>query len=97
MITGPGVPAGNNATLPVDVVASGSITANQARIRQLQRRIRVVEVTLLSRSASVDRSAIQPLGAGFVVDDEGFPKDGYSRRRWTFTVAPRNFRLAGEP
>lgn len=82
---------------PVDVIAGPGISADEAAIRRLQRRIRSVEVTMLSRSASVDRSAIQVSGAAFVADDEGLPRDGFSRRRWVFEVAPRNFRLAGEP
>jgi type IV pilus assembly protein PilW len=97
VITGPGIPAGNPTTLPPDVVAGGGLSNDQARIRQLERRIRVVEVTLLTRSPSVDRSMIEVSGAGFAMDPEGLPRDGYSRRRWTFEVAPRNFRLAGEP
>ncbi len=79
--------------------------ANLARRLQLERRVRVVEVSLVTRSASADRTREQPLGVrnaqgewpAFRLDEEGFPLDGYSRRRLVFQVTPRNFRLSGEP
>lgn len=90
--------------LPGDVIPTSAldkrpldVTGPDATIRRLQRRIRSVEVTLLSRSPSVDRGAIEVSGATFVPDEEGLLRDGFSRRRWVFEVAPRNFRLAGEP
>lgn len=97
VITGPGVPAGNPVTLANDVVAGGGLSATMANRVQLERRVRLVEVTLLTRSSSVTRERIEPLGAGFRLDPEGLPLDGYARRRLTFQITPRNFRLAGEP
>ena len=101
-------PVGPPTNLAADVFAVSdgapgmSYPDDEATRIRLERRVRMVEVSIVTRSPTVDRQAVEPLGADgvlipFRIDDEGFPRDGYSRRRWTFVLSPRNFRMAGEP
>ncbi len=64
-------------------------------LEQLQRRTRLVEVRLVVRSPQVDRNLVSRDGTGFRLDTDGYPRDGYTRRNYTFQVAPRNLRLVG--
>ncbi|NOK16067.1 PilW family protein [Corallococcus carmarthensis] len=63
---------------------------NLELIKKLRQRVRQLEVTLVIRTRRANQDAVQP-----GVDDEGFVRDGYSRRRFTFTVEPRNFMSVG--
>ena len=64
----------------------------------LRRRVRGVEVTLLSRTISADVAQVQKQGNGeFVLTADGLPRDGLQRRRLTFQVTPRNFALTEAP
>ncbi|NNB86069.1 PilW family protein [Corallococcus exiguus] len=58
--------------------------------KRLRQRVRQLEVTLVIRTRRSNQEAIQP-----GLDEEGFVRDGYSRRRFTFTVEPRNFMSVG--
>lgn len=61
------------------------------RQRRLQQRVREVEITLVVRTRRSNRDVTEP----DVQDEDGFFKDGYKRRTFTFRVAPRNFGVAG--
>jgi type IV pilus assembly protein PilW len=76
---------------PLDLPAGDPERARDA----LMRRVRFVEVTLVTRSQRADADRVVRSGTGFAVDEEGNLRDGYRRRRMTFRVSPRNFPLAG--
>ena len=69
--------------------------AGLSLLEQLQRRVRLVEVKLVVRSPQVDRALVARSGSGYLLDVDGYPRDGYQRRNYTFQVAPRNLRLVG--
>ncbi|MBN9688241.1 MULTISPECIES: PilW family protein [unclassified Corallococcus] len=74
--------------------ADGSLVVKPATnvdlLRRLRQRVRQLEVTLVIRTRRANQDAIQP-----GLDEEGFVQDGYSRRRFTFTVEPRNLMSVG--
>ncbi len=89
------VPGGTDAR---DAAQAVGLSADQAVRAALMRRVRAVEVTLLSRTVSADRSQLQVQPGGeFVLTTEGLPLDGLQRRRLTFQVTPRNFALSEAP
>ncbi|RKH65004.1 PilW family protein [Corallococcus llansteffanensis] len=59
-------------------------------ITRLRQRVRQLEVTLVVRTRRSNQDAVQ---AG--TDEEGYVRDGYKRRRFTFKVEPRNFMSVG--
>lgn len=89
------VPGGTDAR---DAAIATGLTADQAMRASLRRRVRGVEVTLLSRTISADVAQVQKQGNGeFVLTADGLPRDGLQRRRLTFQVTPRNFALTEAP
>lgn len=98
-----GRPALDQCTTSTCVVAGGldvkdtalgvGLSTNDALKLQLQRRLRGVEVTLLARTGSADGTLLDRSEHGFRTDAHGLFKDGFSRRRVVFQVAPRNFGL----
>ncbi|MBN8469773.1 prepilin-type N-terminal cleavage/methylation domain-containing protein [Corallococcus exiguus] len=74
--------------------ADGTLVVKPANnvdlLKRLRQRVRQLEVTLVIRTRRANQDAIQP-----GLDEEGFVRDGYSRRRFTFTVEPRNFMSVG--
>ncbi|MFT3709131.1 MAG: prepilin-type N-terminal cleavage/methylation domain-containing protein [Archangium sp.] len=84
------IPGGTDAK---DAALAAGLSANEALKAQFNRRLRGVEVILTSRSVTIDRSRIKRVGAVFAVDSNGFPQDGYERRRVVFQATPRNFGL----
>ncbi|MHA7628097.1 PilW family protein [Corallococcus sp. M7] len=59
-------------------------------IRELRQRVRLLEISLVVRTRRANQDAVL---SG--VDEEGYVQDGYKRRRFTFTVEPRNFASVG--
>ncbi|RKG74991.1 prepilin-type N-terminal cleavage/methylation domain-containing protein [Corallococcus exercitus] len=59
-------------------------------IRQLRQRVRLLEVSLVIRTRRVNQDAVLT-----GTDEEGYARDGYKRRRFTFMVEPRNFASVG--
>ncbi|NPD22382.1 PilW family protein [Corallococcus exiguus] len=59
-------------------------------IRQLRQRVRLLEISLVIRTRRANQDAVL---SG--TDEEGYVQDGYKRRRFTFTVEPRNFASVG--
>lgn len=88
------VPGGTDAR---DATLALGVSPDEAVRRQLQRRVRGVEVTLLSRTMTADPGLVRRDHHGFELDDEGLPRDGYQRRRLVFLVTPRNFGLTEAP
>jgi hypothetical protein len=88
------VPGGTDAR---DAALALGVSADEALRRQLMRRVRGVEVTLISRTLSADAALVRRDHHGFELDDEGLPRDGFQRRRLVFRVSPRNFGLAETP
>ncbi|MCP3102472.1 prepilin-type N-terminal cleavage/methylation domain-containing protein [Myxococcus sp. K15C18031901] len=92
----------DNTRCDAHVAAVGGYTAKDLpdgdpkRARDaLMRRVRMLEVTVVSRSQRVDAERIVVQGAGFKPDEEENPLDGHRRRHTTFRISPRNFRIAG--
>ncbi|HZH02308.1 MAG TPA: hypothetical protein VEY30_00910, partial [Myxococcaceae bacterium] len=81
------------------VVPNGALiydtTANFNTFEQLMRRVRAVELSVRTRSPRQDRDLIQRQGAGFRLDPDQLPLDGFTRRTTIFQNMPRNFSLAG--
>jgi type IV pilus assembly protein PilW len=69
---------------------------DEDRRNLLRRRVREVEVILTIRTKRADRDTFDPNVPVTEVDAEGFPKDGFKRRTFTFRVTPRNFVTAGQ-
>ncbi len=93
------------ATCPVaggldakDTALALGLSANDGLRAQLQRRVRGVEVSLVSRSLTSDPAQARRTGssehAHFVTTADGLPLDGFARRRVVFQVTPRNFALS---
>jgi prepilin-type N-terminal cleavage/methylation domain-containing protein len=61
----------------------------------LMNNMRMVQVQVITRTARLDSSLIQRNGGGFLVDEDGHPRDGYKRRSSTLEIMPRNFAYAG--
>ena len=59
----------------------------------LRSRVRMVEVVVTARSPRADSDAVRPIAGGYELDENGNPQDGYKRRTFTMSVAPRNFAL----
>jgi hypothetical protein len=105
--TAAGRPALDQCTATTCLIAGGldakdtalavGLSADQGVRMQLQRRVRGVEVTLISRSLTSELSQVRRTGheheSSFALTSEGLPQDGYTRRRTVFQVTPRNFAL----
>jgi len=98
----PPLDACTNADCDTFVVAMGGYTTKDLpegdpkRARDaLLRRVRMLEVTVVSRSQRTDTERVVLLGDGFAPDEEKNPRDGYRRRHTTFRISPRNYRIAG--
>jgi type IV pilus assembly protein PilW len=74
--------------------ADGSLVVrpatNDELRKRLRQRVRQLEITLVIRTRRTNQDAA--MGG---TDEEGNVRDGYSRRRFTFTVEPRNFMTVG--
>ncbi|HZI16721.1 MAG TPA: prepilin-type N-terminal cleavage/methylation domain-containing protein [Myxococcus sp.] len=85
-----------NTACAVALVSGETDTNDAERRNLLRKRVRELEVTLTIRTRRADRSTFDPSVAVTTSDEEGFPKDGFKRRTYSFRVAPRNFAAAGQ-
>jgi type IV pilus assembly protein PilW len=69
---------------------------NEDRRNLLRKRVRELEINLTIRTRRADRTVFDPSVAVTETDEDGYPKDGFKRRTYTFRVAPRNFAAAGQ-
>lgn len=91
-LTRAAVATGNLDSLFKDAVASGRTPG----LDNLMSRLRMLQVTIVTRTARLDSSLIRKDGGGnFIPDAEGHPQDGYKRRSSTLEIMPRNFAFAG--
>jgi type IV pilus assembly protein PilW len=61
----------------------------------LMRRLRMVELTVTTRTSRADPALARKSGSDFVLDADGNPQDGFKRRTATVEVMPRNYSYAG--
>lgn len=85
-----------NAACAVATIAGEVDATDDDRRNLLRRRVRELEINLTIRTRRADRTVFDPSVAVTQTDEEGFPKDGFKRRTYTFRVAPRNFAAAGQ-
>jgi hypothetical protein len=79
---------------PADPPWTSSVAEPNAR-DALMRRLRMVEFTVVTRTARADPAMVRKVGNEFELDAEGNPQDGFKRRISTVEVMPRNFAYAG--